>query len=62
MHVDEEARGVVVLKGGVNLVTSGVTPWIVSGAFCLAVGLLVLLAPGWRKDPSAIPPTPAPAG
>ena len=56
------AVGVTVLRGGATLVTSGVTPWIASGAVCLAVGLLVLLAPGWRTDASAIPPTPARAG
>ncbi len=52
------AVGVTVLRGGATLVTSGVTPWIASGAVCLAVGLLVLLAPGWRTEASAIPPTP----
>ncbi|MBK8598147.1 MAG: CPBP family intramembrane metalloprotease [Holophagales bacterium] len=53
------AVGVVVLRGGAALVTSGVTPWIASGGVCLAVGLLVLLAPGWRTEGPAIPPTPA---
>ena len=56
------AVGVTVLRGGATLVTSGVTPWIVSGALCLAAGLLVLLAPGWRKDAPSTPPTPARAG
>ncbi len=53
------AVGVTVLRGGAALVTSGVTPWIASGALCLAVGLLVLLAPGWTKDAPPTPLTPA---
>ena len=53
------AVGVVVLRGGATLVTSGVTPWIANGAVCLAVGLLVLLAPGWRTDAWTTPPTPS---
>ncbi len=56
------AVGVTVLRGGATLVTSGVTPWIANGAVCLAVGLLVLLAPGWRTEDSTIPPTPAREG
>ena len=52
------AAGVVVLREGAALVSSGVTPWVASGGLCLAAGLLVLLAPGWRRP--ATPPTPAP--
>lgn len=51
------AAGIVVLREAATLVSSGVTPWVASGALCLAAGLLVLLAPGWRKP--AIPPTPS---
>jgi len=43
------AAGVVVLKEGALLVASGVTPWVASGALCLAAGALVLLAPGWGQ-------------
>ncbi len=52
------AVGVVVLRGGAALVTSGVTPWIANGGVCFAVGLLVLLAPGWRTEGTSTPPTP----
>jgi membrane protease YdiL (CAAX protease family) len=34
------ATGVVVLRDGALLVASGVTPWVASGALCLAAGLL----------------------
>ena len=53
------AVAAVVLRQGTALVTSGVTAWIVSGALCFAAGLLVLLAPGWRRE-APIPPTPSP--
>jgi hypothetical protein len=52
--------GVVLLRDGATFVTSSVTPWVASGAVCLAVGLVFLLAPGWRRGGPAIPPTPAP--
>jgi membrane protease YdiL (CAAX protease family) len=55
------AVGVVVLRDGVTLVTSGVTPWIANGGFCLAVGLLVLFVPGWTKE-APTPPTPVREG
>lgn len=51
------AVGVAVLRGGATLVTSGVTPWVASGGVCFAVGLLVVLAPGWRNEEPATPPT-----
>jgi hypothetical protein len=54
------AAGVVVLREGTTLVTSGVTPWVVSGGLCLAAGLLVLFVPGWRTRGPATPPTPGP--
>ncbi len=43
------AAGIVVLRDGALLAASGVTPWVASGALCLAAGLVVLLAPGWRE-------------
>jgi hypothetical protein len=55
------AVAVVVLREGTTLVTSGVTPWVASGALCLAAGLLLGLAPGWRRG-APTPPTPARAG
>ncbi len=55
------AVGVVVLREGATLVTSGATPWVASGALCLAAGLLLGLAPGWRRG-AATPPTPGRAG
>lgn len=52
------AAGVVLLRDGALLTASGVTPWVANGAVALAAGLLVLLAPGWRREPTR--PTPAP--
>lgn len=51
------AAAVVLLREGATLAASGVAPWVASGAACLAAGLLVLLAPGWRAG-GATPPTP----
>jgi len=53
------AVGVVLLRDGALLTGSGVTPWIASGGLCLAAGLLVLLAPGWRREGPTLP-TPSP--
>ncbi len=55
------AVGVVVVRDGATLATSGVTPWVASGALCLAAALLVLFAPGWRTAGPTLP-TPAPRG
>ena len=55
------AAGVVVLREGALLVSSGVSPWVANGALCLAAGLLVLLAPGWR-EPATRPTPERPAG
>ena len=53
------AATVSVLRDGATLVTSGMTPWVVSGGLCLAVGLVVLLAPGWKTGGAPTPPAPA---
>jgi membrane protease YdiL (CAAX protease family) len=47
------AAAVVVLRDGAALATSGVTPWVASGALCLLAALLVLFAPGWRRGAAA---------
>lgn len=55
------AAGVVALRDGALLVASGVTPWIASGALCLAAGLVVVLAPGWREEAATLPTPASPA-
>ena len=52
------AVGIVVVRDGATLATSGVTPWVANGALCLGLALLVLLAPGWRAGATTPPCAP----
>ena len=52
------AVGVVVVREGATLATSGVAPWVASGGLCLAAALLVLFAPGWRRAAPTLPSVP----
>jgi hypothetical protein len=52
------AAGIVLLPEGAALAASGVPSWVASGGLCLAVAILVALAPG-RTGTGAIPPRPS---